>query len=153
MTKAILIVGGCIWLIGLAACSSNDQEKAKAEARDAGARLKQDAKDLSRKVDAAVKPDRESASDKLSDGTTKLKVASSKAGVKLDQAALLAKVKTKLASDAGLSTLTRVEVRVEGSIVTLSGTVSSEEQKKAAELAASQVGGVTRVNNVLIVAP
>ena len=99
-----------------------------------------------------MKPDSENASDKMSAAGDRVKDASSKAGVKLDQAALLAKVKTKLASDAGLATLTKVEVTTDGSVVMLSGEVSSAEQKKAVEKAAAQVDGVTKVVNNVVVA-
>lgn len=139
--------------MSLMACSSQDQERAKADARQASAKVQKGVKELGRNVDAAVKPDQEKASDKVSAGTDQVKEAMSKAGVKLDHAALLAKVKAKLASDAGLSTLTKVDVSVDGTEVTLSGSVSSEEQKKVVEKAASQVDGITRVNNALVIAP
>lgn len=162
--RLVFAVIGTALVLGTAGCSSRDQEKTKEEVREdahktaedakkAGREIKQDAKDLSQRVSAAVQPDSRSASDKFEAGTDRMKVAAAKAGVKLDHAALLAEVKTKLASDAGLSTLTRVDVALHGSEVTLSGTVATEEQKKAAELAAAQVHGVTHVHNALIVQP
>jgi len=155
---------GLALVIGGVACSSSDQEKAKEQAREdirktgdeakkAGREIKEGAKELSRRADVAVQPDRESASDRISHAEAKARTAASNAGIKLDQAALLAKVKTKLASDAGLSTLTNVNIAVDGSVVTLSGTVANENQKKAAEMAASQVDGVTQVQNRLTVQP
>jgi len=122
------------------ACSSADERKTRAQAREAGRELsddakkagheiQKDAKELGRKVDGAVQPD------------------------KLDHATLLARVKSKLAAEAGLSTLTNVSVAVSGSVVTLSGTVANEDQKKAAALAAAQVAGVTRVRNHILVRP
>ncbi len=151
-------------LLGTSACTSQDQAKAKEEVREdakktseeakqAGREIKEDAKELSQRVGAVVKPDSQSASEKLSNGADRLQAATSRAGVKLDHAALLAKVKAKLASDAGLATLTKVDVQVNGSEVTLSGSVATEAQKQAAELAASQVDGVARVHNSLIVQP
>jgi len=123
--------------IGLMACNPSDQEKAreqarkdgqeiKTEAQKAGDQITKDAKELSRQVDATVKP-------------------------QLDHAAMLSRVKAKLASDAGLNTLAKVNVDVNGTVVTLSGTVSNEYQRKAAEVAASQVDGVTQVQNRLAV--
>ena len=109
--------------------------RVSSKAKKAGRKIKEDAKDLSHQTQAAVQPDTESASDKMS------------------HAALLAKVKTKLASDAGLSTLAHVDVTLNGSVVTLSGTVANEDQKKRAEIAASQVDGVTRVRNRLVAQP
>jgi len=133
---------GLALAIGLVGCNSSDQRKAKEEAREAGREIKKDAKELSQKVDSAVGPSGGSASDKMAH-----------VDAKLDRAALVGKVKAKLAADAGLSTLANVEVVVNGSIVTLTGTAASEDQRKAAELAASQVDGVTRVRNHLVVRP
>ena len=155
---------GLVLVIGGIACSSSDQEKAKEQAREdlrkttdeakkAGHEIKEGAKELNRRVAAAVQPDTESASGKLSHAQAQAKNAAANAGVELDHAALLAKVKTKVASDAGLSTITNVNISVAGSVVTLSGTVANENQKKAAEMAASQVDGVTQVQNRLTVQP
>ena len=152
MEKSLLPLSALLGALLLTACNSHNQEQARADAHKAGAEIKQDAKELRQKVDAAVKPDSRSASDKLSEGVNKMEKAGSEAGVKLDHAALLAKVKAKLASDAGLDTLSKVDVGVDGSVVILSGTVSSEDQKKAAEQAASQVPGVDQVRNSLVVA-
>ena len=149
---------------GLVACSSSDQEKAKRQAREdaheaadeakrAGHEIKEGAKELDRRAKDAMQPDSQSASDKLSQAETKAKDAASRAGVKLDRAALLAKVRTSLASSAGLSTLTSIDVAINGSVVTLSGAVANENQKKAAETAVSQVDGVTQVRNNLTVQP
>lgn len=155
---------GFALVIGLVGCNSSQQEKAREQAREdlrksseeakkAGNEIKKDAKELSQRVDAVTKRDSVSPSQKLSYTEARAKEAASHAGVKLDQAALLAEVKTKLISDAGLSTLGTVDVTVAGSVVTLSGTVASENQRKAAEMAASQVDGVTRVQNRLTVQP
>ncbi len=150
MTKTLLLTSIALALL-LAACSSHSQEQAREDARKAGADIKADARELRQKVDAAVKPDSQSASDKMSEGVNKMEQAGAQAAVKFDRAALLAQVKTKLASDAGLDTLSKVDVTIKGTVVTLSGTVSSQEQKKAAEQAASQVDGVTAVHNRLVV--
>jgi osmotically-inducible protein OsmY len=52
-----------------------------------------------------------------------------------------------------MATLSKVNVAVNGDVVTLTGTVSSLDQKKAVEQAASQVPGVARVQNSLRVEP
>ncbi len=145
-------------IFGLVACSTSDREKAKEqahqdgrevsdEARKAGQEVKKEAKDLSSKVGADVRPGDGSASEEMSHAKESARDAASRAEVHLDHAALLARVKTKLASDAGLATLKNVEVTVTGTEVTLSGTVGNEYQKKAAVIAASQVQGVTRVQD------
>jgi osmotically-inducible protein OsmY len=89
----------------------------------------------------------------MSNAETNAKDAASRVGINLDHAALITKIKSKLASEAGLDTLNSVDVSVEGSVVTLSGTVSTESQKQSAELAAAHVDGVTRVRNRLNVQP
>jgi osmotically-inducible protein OsmY len=148
--------------VGLVACSSSDQEKAKEEARRDGQKaseeakkaareIKKEAKDLSRQVGASAKPGDGSASDQMGRAGESAKDAASRAEVHLDHAALLACVKAKLASDAGLATLKNIDVGVTGSVVTLSGTVANEYQKKAAVIAASQVEGVTRVQDRIAV--
>jgi osmotically-inducible protein OsmY len=78
---------------------------------------------------------------------------SGQASAKLDNAALLAKVKAKLASDVGLSTVKNVNIDTRDSVVTLRGTVGSEMQRQDAERAASQVSGVTKVVNELKITP
>jgi osmotically-inducible protein OsmY len=145
-------------IFGLLACSPSDQKKAKEEAhrderkiseeaKKAGREIKNEAKDLSRQVDAAVRPKDGSASDEMAHAGENARDAASRAEVHLDHAALLARVKTKLASDAGLATLKNVNVSVAGTVVTLSGTVANEYQERAAVIAASQVEGVTRVQD------
>jgi osmotically-inducible protein OsmY len=149
-------------VVGLVACSSSDQEKAKEEAhraaqkaseeaKKAGQEIKNEAKDLKRQVDAKGGPGDGSASDQMAHAGEKARDAASKAEVHLDHATLLARVKAKLASDAGLATLKNIEVNATGSVVTLSGTVANEYQKKAAVIAASQVEGVTHVEDRIAV--
>ena len=151
-----------VLVIGLTACNSSDQSKAREDAHEAGREvsdeakkadreIKKDAKEVGRKVDAAVGPNSGSAYDRMSHVDADAKEAGARAGVKLSHAALLAKVKSKLAADAGLSTLSNVDVTLHGGVVTLSGTAANEEQKKAAEIAAAQVDGVTQVRNDLAV--
>jgi osmotically-inducible protein OsmY len=62
-------------------------------------------------------------------------------------------VKAKLATDVGVSTAASVDVDSTGQVVTLRGTVDSEEQKQQAEQAVMQVNGVTKVINLLQVKP
>jgi uncharacterized protein (UPF0210 family) len=155
---------GFTLVVGLTACSSSDQEKAKeqaregirtttAEAKKAGHAIKDGIKEVDRRAESAMQPDSESASDKISHAGAKAKDAAAHAEVELNHAALLARVKAKLASDAGLSTLAKIDITINGSVVTLSGTVATEDQRKAAETAASQVDGVTQVRNLLAVQP
>lgn len=124
-------------------CSNTQQERAREradqarqEARKLGNEAKHEAHQLNRQVDSALKSPE-----------------SRQAAQKLDRAALVAKVKAKLATDVGLSTVTSVDVDATGHVVTLRGTVSSPEQKRQAERAVAQLNGVTRVVNELQVRP
>ncbi len=112
----------CISLLTiLTACSQSGQDRAnrdgaeaKAKARDAAARLNADAKKLGhevkeearvfdRKVDHAINSNGTSAGGtsgaeaKFAEGGRELHAETAKAGVKLDRAALIAKVRAKLA--------------------------------------------------------
>lgn len=129
-------------LLVLTGCDRSTQDKARerqAEAerkiRKLGSEAKQRARELDHNIKDAVQPDRDHAAEKL------------------DNAALLAKVKAKLASDIGVATLNNVNVDISGSVVTLRGTVASDTQRQAAQRAASQVSGVTNVVNELKVVP
>ena len=140
----------CAGLLTLTcACNRADQAKAK-----------QDVRDFGNKIDHAVNSGgpaqggtTQSAEEKLRKGGEDLRAAGEKAGVKLDRATLIAKVKTKLATDIGLSTATSIDVDARGQVITLQGTVSSEEQKREAEESAGQVDGVTKVVNELAIKP
>jgi osmotically-inducible protein OsmY len=147
------------------ACSRSDEEharqraaeareKARQEAHQLAHQAKQAAHDLKREINQAVnsggpQPASGSADEKLQRGGQDLRSAGDEAKVKLDRAALIAKVKAKLASDVGLSTVTSIDVDDSGRVVTLRGTVDTPEQKKQAEYAVRQVSGVTQVVNDL----
>ena len=135
------------------ACSKSDQERAKAktqaEAQKLGRQAKAEARSLKRDVNRAVQPG--TIKGDTSEPEGKLKRGSSRAAAGLDHAALITKVKTALATDAGLSTVTNVNVDVSGSVVTLRGTVDSAAQKEQAGQAVSQVSGVSKVVNDLAV--
>lgn len=145
-----LPVLGCVVLLTFsAACNRSDEAKAKQEARD-----------LRHKIDQAVNSPgpaqagtTQSAEEKLRRGSEDLRVAGQKAGVKLDHAAMIAKVKAKLVTDIGLSTATAINVDAHGSVVTLSGTVSSQEQKHQVEETVRQLDGVSKVVDNLTVTP
>jgi osmotically-inducible protein OsmY len=167
---------GAIVALSLA-CTSNDQERAREKAAEAkrktrqeterarqelqelGQAAKREAKKLHRNVNEALQggqPDSQTAAgaeQKLNDAGRELRTASERAAIKLDRAAMLAKVKTKLATDVGVSTAASVDVDASGQVVTLRGTVSSEEQKQQAERAVSEINGVTKVINLLQVKP
>lgn len=73
------------------------------------------------------------------------------AGRATDDAVIAAKVKSELATDAGLGTASNVNVEVRRGVVQLSGFVGSIEQKREAEDIARRVAGVTEVRNSISV--
>jgi len=75
------------------------------------------------------------------------------AGEVTSDAALTAKVKTALASDAGLGTAADVNVQSYRGVVQLNGFVASQDQIARAGEAARKVSGVTSVQNNLRVKP
>jgi hyperosmotically inducible protein len=70
-----------------------------------------------------------------------------------DDAAITTAVKSKLATDIDLSTVTNIEINTTNGVVTLVGQVSSEDLKRRAEEVTKQVEGVVRVTNNLQVEP
>jgi hyperosmotically inducible periplasmic protein len=64
-------------------------------------------------------------------------------------AALTTKVKTALASDIGMKSVTSIDVDSADGVVTLKGKVDSADTKKKAEAVAKKVDGVKRVKNEL----
>jgi len=66
-------------------------------------------------------------------------------------ATLTTKVKSALAADVGLKTLTGINVDTSGSVVTLKGSVDTAANKSRAEQVARGVEGVSSVKNELIV--
>lgn len=70
-------------------------------------------------------------------------------GNTMDNAAMTAKVKSKLATDIKASTMTSIDVDSNNGVVTLTGTVADEQVKKEAEQAARSIDGVVKVENNL----
>jgi hyperosmotically inducible protein len=58
-------------------------------------------------------------------------------------------VKSALARDSGMGTMTSIDVDSDKGVVTLKGKVDSAETKKKAEQIAKQVDGVSSVKNQL----
>jgi osmotically-inducible protein OsmY len=70
-------------------------------------------------------------------------------GRQVDDTAIKAAVKAKLAADVKLSTLTNIEVNSTNGVVTLAGQVRDESDRIQAEQVTRSVDGVVRVNNEL----
>src|SRR5687767_3372599 len=75
------------------------------------------------------------------------------AGEFTSDAALTAKVKSAIASDAGLGSATAINVNSYRGVVQLSGFVDSQDKVQRAAEAARKVDGVTRVENSIQVKP
>ncbi|MGA8025909.1 MAG: BON domain-containing protein [Bryobacteraceae bacterium] len=142
------------------ACSNSSRETAREKARKLTQEAKQEAKSLDHKIaqgiNAAGPVQQNGTSEaeaKLRHGGQELRAAGGHAAVKLDHAAMIAKVKAKLVSDVGLSAATSIDVDTNGGVVTLRGTVSTADQKQQAEQAVLQVNGVAKVINELRVQP
>jgi hyperosmotically inducible periplasmic protein len=74
------------------------------------------------------------------------------AGTNVDDAGITATVKTNLASERGMQTLTAIDVDTNRGVVSLNGVVESTAAKQRAANIAQQTSGVTRVVNNLQVA-
>jgi osmotically-inducible protein OsmY len=79
--------------------------------------------------------------------STEDKAAQRSAGEFTDDAALTAKVKTAIATDAGAKTAAAVNVETHRGVVQLTGFVDSDDQANRAVSAAKKVQGVRSVKN------
>jgi hyperosmotically inducible protein len=134
--KALIVVAAAAIAFPVYAQQKNDTTLPNAQERA------QNREKASEKVDAAK--------DKLPTAEERAhnreKVSSSAAG-----AALTTKVKTALASDAGMKTMTNIDVDSNNGVVTLKGKVDSAAAKKKAGEIAKKVEGVKSVKNQLTV--
>src|SRR5215203_3491697 len=80
----------------------------------------------------------------------KMASTTQKAGDKIDDAALTTKVKTALMAEPGLRSL-EINVDTRDNVVTLNGTVDSQEKKQRAMQIAQKVEGVKSVSDNLVV--
>jgi hyperosmotically inducible periplasmic protein len=71
----------------------------------------------------------------------------------VDDLQITAQVKSKLASDVGISSVTNISVNSTKGVVTLSGQVDSPDVKAKAETVAKNVPKVVRVVDTLQVSP
>ena len=134
--KALIVVAAAAIAFPVYAQTKNDTTLPNAQERA------QNREKAHEKVDAAK--------DKLPSAEERAhnreKVSSSAAG-----AALTTKVKTALASDAGMKTMTNIDVDSNNGVVTLKGKVDSAAAKKKAGEIAKKVDGVKSVKNQLTV--
>jgi hyperosmotically inducible periplasmic protein len=132
--KALIVVAAAALAFPVYAQQKNDTTLPNAQERAENREKVQD------KVDATK--------EKLPDANERAKnretVSSGAAG-----AALTTKVKTALAKDEGLKTMTSIDVDSKDGVVTLKGKVDSAQMKKKAGDIAKKVSGVKSVKNEL----
>ncbi|MFO1305707.1 MAG: BON domain-containing protein [Burkholderiales bacterium] len=93
-----------------------------------------------------------STSTSPSTGTSPTTTATTTAGAKIDDAAITTKVKAALMAEPGLRSL-EINVDTRDNVVTLNGTVDSQEKKQRAMQLAQGVEGVKSVSDNLVVKP
>lgn len=144
--RGTAVVSALAVLLALGACGRDDDrtagqklDSAVGQTRQAGAEVKNDAKDATASAGAAV--------DQAADST---RAMGANAAAKVDDAAITAKVNAALANDKDLSAL-RIDVDTRDGVVTLSGPApTASAREKASELARA-VKGVSSVNNQLTI--
>jgi osmotically-inducible protein OsmY len=96
------------------------------------------------------------ATDKMAAATDKMAAATDKATVKaavaVDDAAITTKVKAAVLAEPGLKSL-EINVDTRDGVVTLAGTVASDDLKQRATQIAQGVEGVRQVSDQLVVKP
>ncbi len=98
------------------------------------------------KIDQAT----EEAGQKMEQAADKLGAQSEKAGELFDDAAITAKVKTAILAEEGLKVL-QINVDTMKGVVTLSGSVDTQQNSDKAKEIAGAVAGVKDVENKLVV--
>ena len=124
MTKTLALLAASLTLAAAAGCNKPPQPK----------------------TDASAGP----SSPSTSSSAEKRLVAEEKSSA--SDAALAEKVKTALASDAGLKTL-KLDVDANSGVVSLKGRVANDETKQRIQEVTQSVPGVTWVQNQVSVAP
>lgn len=124
-----------LFVVGLAACEK------PGPAQTAGEKIDQTVDKAGTKMGEAV--------DKVGE---KMGEQTEKAAAAIDDAEITAKVKAAIFAEQGLKTL-QIDVDTAKSVVTLNGTVDSQESSDKAKALASAVTGVKDVENRLVVKP
>ncbi|MDO8811755.1 MAG: BON domain-containing protein [Gallionella sp.] len=122
-------------VVGLTACDK------PGPAETAGKKIDQTAENAGKKIGEAT-----------DNATLKMAEQSHKAGVAVDDAEITAKVKAAIFAEPGLKTL-QVSVDTVKGVVTLSGSVDTQQNSNSAKALAGAVAGVTDVENKLALKP
>ena len=141
-----LIVVSTLLVIGLAAC---DQP---GPAESAGKNLDQAIDDAREKISDTADNAAEKMSEQSDNVTEKLGEQGDKAAVGINDAEITAKVKAAIFAESGLKTL-QISVDTIKGVVTLSGSVDTQQNSDTARALASGVSGVHEVENRLMIKP
>jgi hyperosmotically inducible protein len=134
ISENIKLVGiSMLFVVGLTACNK------PGPAETAGKKIDQTADKVGEKIGEAT--------DKVGE---KLSEQGAKAGVAIDDAEITTKVKAAIFAEPGLKTL-QISVDTVKGVVTLSGSVDSQQSSHRAKELASAVAGVNEVENRLAV--
>ncbi len=130
-----LVIASLLLAIGLAACDK------PGPAETAGKQIDQTADAAGQKLGEVA--------DKVGE---KMGEQSQKAGVAIDDATITAKVKAAIFAEPGLKTL-QISVDTVKGVVSLSGSVDSQQSSDMAKGLAAAVAGVKEVDNRLVLKP
>jgi hyperosmotically inducible protein len=133
-----LVVVSMAIAAGLVACDKPNP------AETAGQKIDQAAEKAGEKMEQAA----EKAGEKMEQAADKLGAQSEKAGEVFDDAAITAKVKAAIFAEAGLKVL-QINVDTAEGVVTLSGSVDTQQNSDKAKEIAGAVAGVKEVENKL----
>ncbi|MFA6445240.1 MAG: BON domain-containing protein [Sterolibacterium sp.] len=147
LLKSCKLVGVALLLIvGLNACGK------PGPAETAGKKIDQAADSAGKKIDQVV----DEAGKRVGEAAAKVQIKmgeqGDKAGVAVDDAEITAKIKAAIFAEPGLKSL-QISVDTAKGVVTLSGSVNSQQSSDMARGLASAVAGVRGVENHLALKP
>lgn len=135
-----LVVVSMAIAAGLVACNKPNP------AETAGQKIDEATEKAGQKMEQAA----EKAGEKMEQAADKLGAQSEKAGEVFDDAAITAKVKAAILAEEGLKVL-QINVDTMKGVVTLSGSVDTQQNSDKAKEIAGAVAGVKEVENKLVV--
>ena len=129
-------------LVAGASCSSKDKEQARQSVQDLEDKTKEAAKDAADKT-------KEVAADVATDVANKSRQVVSATGEAITDGWITTKVKAKFADDKLLKD-SKIDIETSERVVTLKGTVASEDARKSAVTIAGGSEGVVRVVDQIV---
>lgn len=141
-----LVVVSMFIAAGLIGCKEPTPPETAGPAETAGQKIDQAAEKAGDKMEQTA----EKAGDKMEQVADDLSAQSEKAGKELDDATITAKVKAAILAEEGLKVL-QISVDTMKGVVTLTGSVDSQQHSDRAKEIAGAVAGVKDVENKLVV--